>query len=215
MKQKINLEEVSKTMLRVSLIFFLLVLIVAIGMTIVNEQEVIEPETIDDAVFETVPRSKDKRFIPIVKGFREIEIPERQLEGKELYISYIDELSKRYDIVLDLNLLIQAMMQVESNFQPDVKSYANCIGLMQVSPRWHTDRAHSLGVDDLWDPYGNTLVGIDILDDLYHNYAHEDIVLAVMMYNMDFSKAKTMYANGQRSQYAIDVFRIFEELKEA
>lgn len=105
------------------------------------------------------------------------------------------------------------MIQVESNFQPNLTSSAGCIGLMQVSPYWQSDRAAKLGVDDLWNPYSNILVGVDFLEDLYYNYAHRDIVLAVMMYNMNFERAKYMYYTGKRSQYAVDVFRIFDELK--
>lgn len=144
-------------------------------------------------------------------------IPEPKVEEWKIpdnpYILEIEEVAKSYNIVEDLDLLIYAMIQVESNFQPNLTSSAGCIGLMQVSPYHHGDRAIKLGVTDLWNPYSNILVGVDFLEDLYYNYANRDIVLAVMMYNMNFTRAKTMYYNGQSSQYAVDVFRIFDELK--
>lgn len=129
------------------------------------------------------------------------------------YARYVNDICTDYKFVDDLPLLIMAMMEVESDFNPSLTSSAGCIGLMQVSPYWQKDRAERLGVDDLWDEYGNILVAVDLLQDLYYNYANEDIVLAVMMYNMDFSKARSMYLNGQWSPYATKVFSIFDSLK--
>lgn len=129
------------------------------------------------------------------------------------YAGYVNDICTDYKFVDDLPLLIMAMMEVESDFNPSLTSSAGCIGLMQVSPYWQKGRAESLGVYDLWDPYGNILVAVDLLQDLYYNYANEDIVLAVMMYNMDFSKARSMYLNGQWSPYATKVFSIFDSMK--
>lgn len=125
----------------------------------------------------------------------------------------IEEVAKSYDFVEDLDCLIYAMISCESNFDPTVKDSAGCIGLMQVSPYWHSDRAAKLGVDDLWDPYGNILTGTDFLEDLYYNYANRDIKLAVMMYNMNFADAKRIYNSGRLSSYATEVFSIFEKVK--
>lgn len=150
---------------------------------------------------------------------RELTLPMPELKVREWkipdnpYILEIEEVAKSYDIIEDLDCLIYAMIQVESNFEPNLTSSAGCIGLMQVSPYWQADRVTKLGVTDLWDPYSNILVGVDFLEDLYYNYAHRDIVLAVMMYNMNFERAKYMYYTGKRSQYAVDVFKIFDELK--
>lgn len=129
------------------------------------------------------------------------------------YSDEIKQVCEKYDFVDNLPLLIYSMMKVESEFNPNVTSSAGCIGVMQVSPYWQADRAAKLGVTDLWDPYSNVLVATDLLEDLYFNYAKEDIVLAVMMYNMNFTRAKTMYYNGNWSKYAIDVFGIFDNLQ--
>lgn len=131
----------------------------------------------------------------------------------DLYAQYVCDICSEYKFVDDLPLLIMAMMEVESNFDPGLTSSAGCVGLMQVSPYWNKDRAERLGADDLWDPYDNILVAVDLLQDLYFNYANEDIVLAVMMYNMDFSAARSMYNRGQWSPYAVNVFEIFDSMK--
>lgn len=137
-------------------------------------------------------------------------------EGKELYLYYIDRIvhGRGYDFYPDVDLLIQAIVQVESNFDPNCISSAGCIGLTQISPYWQAPRAKKLGIVDLWNPYNNILVGTDFLRDLYFNYANQDMVLAIMMYNMDFSSARAIRRNGGMSDYAREVLRLFNELKE-
>lgn len=141
--------------------------------------------------------------------------PQPELTTQELYFSYADEITSRevYDFYPDLNNLVKAIMVVESNCQPDVVSSAGCIGPMQLSPYWQADRAKRLGVTDLWDPYGNILVGVDFLRDLYFNYANQDMPLALMMYNMDFSSARKVRSSGQLTSYAVKVFQVFKEME--
>lgn len=136
--------------------------------------------------------------------------------GKELYLYYIDRIvyDRGYNFYPDVNLLVQSIIQVESNFDPNCISSAGCVSLMQLSPYWQASRAAKLGVTDLWNPYNNILVGTDFLRDLYFNYANQDMVLALMMYNMDFSSARAIRQNGGMSDYARKVLRIFNELKE-
>lgn len=136
--------------------------------------------------------------------------------GKELYLYYIDRIvyDRGYNFYPDVNLLIQAIIQVESNFDPNCVSSAGCVSLMQLSPYWQASRAAKLGVQDLCNPYNNILVGVDFLKDLYFNYANQDMPLTLMMYNMDFSSARAIRRNGGMSDYAREVFRIFNDLKE-
>lgn len=139
-----------------------------------------------------------------------------ELSYRELYFSYVDEITSRdeYDFYPDIDKLVKAIMITESNCQPDLTSSAGCIGPMQLSPYWQAERARKLGVKDLWDPYGNILVGIDFLKDLYLNYANQDMPLAIMMYNMDFSSARKLRSMGQLSGYAVKVLGLCNELKE-
>lgn len=180
--------------------------------------ENIAPLIAEEEVSMVDPISNEDIFRMVMNTTAELPTPKEiievsALEGKDLYISYAHDIVKAYDFIPNLSELVVSMMEVESNFNPSLTSSAGCIGLMQVSPYWQTERAESLGVYDLWDPYGNILVAVDFLEDLYYNYTNEDIVLAVMMYNMDFSQARSMYSNGQWSPYAIKVFSIFDSLK--
>lgn len=132
---------------------------------------------------------------------------------KEYFIDIIEEICEEYYFIDDLPYLVQAIMEVESNYKSDVISSKDCVGLMQISRYWQADRIAKLKVKDIFDPYSNILVGIDLLEDLYYNYAHQDIWLAVMMYNMDFKSARQIRASGELSDYALKVKSIFEELK--
>lgn len=96
--------------------------------------------------------------------------------------------------------LIKSVIVSESSYNPKAKN-GDHIGLMQISKRWHNNRAIKLGVEDLYDPYGNILVGTDYLDELIGS-SNGDIVLALMIYNMGYQEAYRMYSNGQISHYA-------------
>lgn len=96
--------------------------------------------------------------------------------------------------------LIQSVIMSESSYNPNARN-GNHVGLMQVSQRWHRERASNLGVEDLYDPYGNILVGVDYLDELIDS-TNGDRALALMIYNMGAQKAYQLYSNGHISSYA-------------
>lgn len=139
-------------------------------------------------------------------------IPEKAIE----YLPMVEEICDDYYFVKDLDLIILSIMKTETNFTPNLSSSdgTGCIGLMQVNQSIHQDRAAKLGVENLWDPYGNILVATDLLEDLYYNYANESIELAVMMYNMNFKTARQLYSEGKLSNYAEKVFEYTGQLQE-
>lgn len=143
----------------------------------------------------------------------EIEVPkfDTPLEGRALYESYIFEICENYESV-DPHLVI-SIVEHESNFEIDAQN-GNHIGLTQCSTRWQTDRAKTLGVEDLWDPYGNLLTGIDLVNDLLENYADGDVAYALMLYNMNWDSARSLHKQGKISSYAKSVMSRAEELKE-
>lgn len=62
---------------------------------------------------------------------------------------------------------ILALIYHESRFNPTVvNSKTGAVGLMQILPKWHTQRAERLGTT-LTDPAGNIQVGCDILNEVY------------------------------------------------
>lgn len=102
-----------------------------------------------------------------------------------------------------------AIIEKESSGQADAVN-GDCKGLMQVSERWHTDRMERLGVTDLYDPYGNIIIGVDYLAELATEY--EDIALVLDIYSGN-SKAFQNYEHGIVSIYAKEILERTAELE--
>lgn len=142
---------------------------------------------------------------------RETEpICEITLEGEDLYRAYVYDICEDYPQV-DPDM-VQAMIYHESRWQPDATNYnGTCIGLMQLSTKWQTERAEQLGGTDLWDPYTNILTGVDLMAELIDRY--EDPALALMMYHMRHDRARELYDQGILSGYTKSVLAMTDELK--
>lgn len=127
--------------------------------------------------------------------------PSSTTEGREVHnktaiediIAYTDEIGERYNICPEL---IQAVIERESHYNPDATN-GDCVGLMQVSEKWHTDRMERLGVTDLYDPYSNILVGTDYLAELWRETSSkgygDDLYYVLMRYNMTADSANRLY----------------------
>lgn len=109
----------------------------------------------------------------------------------EVYCAYADEIVETYYPNLD-PAYIKAIIYRESRFQPnEINKRTNVIGLMQIMPKWHMERARSLGVDDLTDPYGNILVGCDLLSEMTEKYS--------ATYALNYFAGGYAYANRYRN----------------
>ena len=106
--------------------------------------------------------------------------------------------------------LLMAIIETESRGQSDVVG-GGCVGLMQISPKWHKDRMERLGVKDLFYERSNILVGTDYLSELRDKY-HE-VSLTLDVYHGD-SKAQENYEKGVISDYARKILERSAELEE-
>lgn len=98
--------------------------------------------------------------------------------------------------------LLQAIARHESGYDETAEA-DGCIGLMQVSKRWHRERMARLNVTDLHDPEGNMLVAADYLSELFGKY--EDIGMVLMVYSGD-TGAESYAATGEGlSAYAQEI----------
>ena len=91
--------------------------------------------------------------------------------------------------------IILAIIYRESSFNPaSIGDYGAAFGLMQIQPRWHSDRMARLGCTDLLDPYQNVIVGTDYLAEQLIRYGG-DMQKALVAYNAGhYSGTITMYA---------------------
>lgn len=111
-----------------------------------------------------------------------------------------------YDVCPEL---IFAIIEKESSGNPNAEN-GGCYGLMQISERWHRDRMERLGVTDLYDPYGNILVGVDYLMELAEKY--EDLDMVLMVYNGS-SDAQERWESGNPTEYATSIMNRSMELE--
>lgn len=133
-------------------------------------------------------------------------VVEARAEEKEAWIDYIEIICQERGICPEL---MEAVIERESGWDPEAVN-GDCIGLMQVSEKWHQDRMERLGVTDLTDPYDNILVGIDYLSELFELY--EDVGAVLMKWNGD-SRLSEYLETGELSEYAEKVLKRSAELE--
>lgn len=133
--------------------------------------------------------------------------PRKQIE------KWTEEVGEKYNICPEL---IQAIIERESSCDPYAKN-GSCLGLMQVSEKWHSGRMKKLGVTDLYDPYSNILVGTDYLAELFDEAIQsgrgDDLYYVLMRYNLKISTANSRWEDGDYSDYAIEVAERAAELE--
>ena len=105
--------------------------------------------------------------------------------------------------------LLMAIIETESRGQADVIG-GDCVGLMQINPKWHKDRMKRLGVTDLFDERSNILVGTDLLAELFEEYSEAAIVLG--LYHGEKNAIKKA-ESGKMSSYAEGILERSTELE--
>lgn len=118
--------------------------------------------------------------------------------NKEQAIAITEEIGAKYHICPEL---LQAIIERESSYQPNVSSDYGCIGLMQIHPASHRERMGRLGVTDLTDPYQNVLVGTDYLSDLFQAYG-DDLYRILWIYSHGNDRG---YDENHPSAYAVKI----------
>lgn len=154
------------------------------------------------------PQIIHKKIIKVQPITQPVFVPEPKPQTERDKIDkHIEVIGKLYHIS---PALIKSIIYQESRYDPKART-GKCVGLMQVNTYWHKDRAKSLGVTDLYDPYGNILVGVDYLSELFKKY--EDPALVLMLYNMKHKTAFSLHKKGKISDYAREVLARSDSLQ--
>jgi len=188
-------------MLALILIVFMIVMwfnncVININLPIYKKElNLINTESIYHHAIDTIKNIKfDIDNLEIESSVNAVDITKQTIYDVKLDYdlqSYIYELCNEYQ--LSYSLVISIIWR-ESMF--DSTAYNNnCKGLMQINEPIHKNRMKRLGVNNLYNPYQNVLVGIDYLSQLFNTYGN-DIHFVLMVYNGGESYAKRLYKNG-------------------
>ena len=149
--------------------------------------------------------------LAILMCFSSVQMVDAKTTAKETWISKTAqaacvEYGSEYGICPEL---LMAIIERESSGKANV-SNGSCIGLMQISSRWHADRMEKLGVTTLYSERGNVHVGADYLADLFEDCG--DAALALMIYHGE-SNAVSKYERGEISSYASGILERSAQLE--
>ena len=116
-----------------------------------------------------------------------LELLRASLEPQRLYVRVGRELQ------LD-PLLIIAVISIESRFNPIAESVKGAKGLMQIIPKYHTEKLQEFGgVESVFDPETNIQVGAQILKEYIRTTGN--VGIALQMYAGALSDYEDQYTN--------------------
>lgn len=125
----------------------------------------------------------------------------------------IQDAARRYGEEYGISpAFLLAIAKKESRFDACAKS-GSCVGLMQVSTKWHRDRMERLQVteEELWTVDGNVHVAADYLAELFQTYQDPGAVL--IAYNCGSAEEYVKGTSGL-SAYAKAILRTAADLEE-
>lgn len=121
---------------------------------------------------------------------------------------YIGNLCTEYDVPM---ALVMAIIEQESNFNPNCISSTGDYGLMQINKCNHKWLKDTLGVTDIMNPYDNAMCGVYMIGNLIKAW-DGNINNALLAYNCGSAGAKRKLACGVTStKYTTSVMAKYEK----
>ncbi len=144
----------------------------------------------------------------VFKVFRVQDIVLKKIYPKE-YSEYVYKYSKEYEVD---PLLVFAIIKAESNFNPNVVSSSNAIGLMQLMDTTAEEIANKLNIlyvkkTSLYNPELNIQLGTKYFSNLMKEY-EGNYLLALTAYNAGIGNVKKWIDQGTINPDASDIENI-------
>ncbi|WP_206458663.1 lytic transglycosylase domain-containing protein [Anaerovorax sp. IOR16] len=123
--------------------------------------------------------------------------------------NYVSKLCRNYSVP---ETLIYAIMSKESNFTPDIISYTDDYGIMQINEMNHPWLSDELGITDFLDERQNILAGVYILSELYKQFDTTEQVL--LAYNCGPTGARNLIKQGiTQTEYTQSVLKEMDYIR--
>jgi hypothetical protein len=182
--------------------------------------EVVEPvKTVNDAnnyIYPYNTMSADWGADVYESGFKYYQLPQKYVNTGGCFPEVVQVYLWCYCCDMDIDYYtVVAMIERESGYKWDATSADGTTkGYMQISDKWHKDRMQAEGVDDIYNPYGNIRVGLNLLQELVGKYG-EDYHRVLMSYNMGEAGCKNANNKGIYSTaYSRGILQRAQELKQ-
>ncbi len=197
---------------RVLIVFFAIIFLGALTLLPCEKngektaQSVPQPENMTSSPAEVVNAADNVVATPVIseKDFYIETVPMSYALQEKLYNA-----SQEFGIPYELAV---AVVWRETNFTNSYGDGGKAYGYFQIWPRWHKERANSLGVYDLMDAEGNFRVGCSLLAD-YIKGCDGDIHKALMTFNMGAGGASKLWRQGiTSSEYSRSIVDYMEGL---
>lgn len=121
-----------------------------------------------------------------------------------------------YEVCADENVpvaLVMAMIEHESQFNPEAVSNTNDYGLMQINEINHGQLEEQYRAADMLDPYQNVFCGIKVIGSYIGKY--EDLSYALMAYNMgEYGATKAWESGVKFTPYSDTVLELMSEYEQ-
>jgi len=143
--------------------------------------------------------------------FRIVRVQDIILKG--IYPTTYSEYVEKYSLENNLDkYMVYSIIKAESNFNPNVKSQSDAIGLMQLLEETANERAniiedHNVTEEDLYDPETNIKLGTSYYAYLLKHYGDNN-VLALTAYNAGMGNVDTWIKTGVIKSNGSDIENI-------